>query len=138
MSNEAFRRKVAELVAADPRFSKKAYYFVADAVTYTAKKIRENNPELGKHISGRQLLEGIREYALDQFGPLALDVLNDWGVRQTEDFGSLVFKMVENQLLGASEEDSPADFVNVYDFREAFLKPFTPPTAPASPLPKIE
>ncbi|OPZ27788.1 MAG: hypothetical protein BWZ02_01522 [Lentisphaerae bacterium ADurb.BinA184] len=138
MSNEAFRRKVAELVAADPRFAKAAYFFVADAVTFTTKKVRDTSPEAGKHISGRQLLDGIREYALEQFGPLALDVLDDWGVRRTEDFGAIVFKMVENQLLGASEDDSPADFVNVYDFREAFIRPFAPTAGPVRPLPKIE
>jgi uncharacterized repeat protein (TIGR04138 family) len=127
MRRDEFAAKVDELVEEDSRYAAAAYHFVADAVSYTARKIRETQRDSGRHISGQELLEGIREFALGQFGPLALDVLTDWGVRKTEDFGAIVFRMVGKGLLGSSEQDSHLDFAKGYDFREAFLKPFMPP-----------
>jgi uncharacterized repeat protein (TIGR04138 family) len=130
MNQEKFQRKVAAIVARDQRYRAAAYAFVADAVTYTSKQHETESREVGsrsKHITGRELLEGIREFALKQFGPLTLDVLDDWGVRCTEDLGEIVFAMVDNGLLGATEEDSKGDFQGGYDFRQAFLRPFAAP-----------
>ena len=86
-------------------------------------KTSRNRPA---HVSGQQLLEGIRAHALEQFGPLTLMVLEEWGVRRCEDFGELVFNMVENSLLGKTENDSRDDFKGGYDFNEAFRRPFLP------------
>ena len=72
------------------------------------------------HVTGQELLEGIRVYGLDQFGPLARQVFEHWGIQSTEDFGHIVFLLVEVKLLGKTEEDSIADFREVYDFAEAF------------------
>ena len=138
MTNEEYDQRVEEILSADRRFARAAYSFVADAVSHTTKALREKGGEGPRHISGQQLLEGIREYALAQFGPLALDVLTDWGVCRTEDFGAIVFAMVGKKLLGASEEDSPADFADSYDFREAFLRPFLAPEGPVPPLAPID
>ncbi len=125
MRRDEFADRIKQLVRDDPRYHPQAYHFVADAVSYTAKKMRENEPTASRHIRGQELLDGIREYALDRFGPLTLDVLDDWGVRRTEDFGHIVFRMVDANLLGASDSDRPEDFANGYDFRDAFLAPFT-------------
>ncbi len=134
MNKQQYREKLALLLAEDDRYPMAAYHFVADAVSYTVKK-QESVVESAKnaHISGRELLEGIKEYALGQFGPLALDVLHDWHIQQTEDFGQIVFNMVRHNLLGASEHDSMVDFTGGYDFRHAFLRPFAaePPVAGA-------
>jgi uncharacterized repeat protein (TIGR04138 family) len=72
------------------------------------------------------LLEGIRQYALHQFGPMAVTVFEDWGVRRSEDFGELVFNMVDIGLLAKTDEDSRADFERGFDFREALQNPFLP------------
>ena len=79
-----------------------------------------------RHVSGQELLAGIRAYALDQYGPMTLTVLSEWGVRGCEDFGELVFNMVENNLLAKTKDDSRDDFKNGYTFEEAFRKPFLP------------
>ncbi len=133
-------RKLQEAVAGilkqDPRYHADAYEFVADAVSHMTAEMRKREGG-GRHISGQELLEGIRGLALDQYGPLALDVLTEWGLSRTEDFGEIVFNLVEHKLLGASEEDSRQDFANSYDFHEAFLKPFVETGDFPTNLPKI-
>jgi uncharacterized repeat protein (TIGR04138 family) len=110
------------------------------AVSVTMDRLKEGDDPAAppRHISGRELLEGIRELAIERFGPLALDVLREWGVRRTEDFGNIVFNLVNAGLLGASDEDSPRDFAGGYDFNEVFVKPFLEPESPPGPLPKID
>jgi uncharacterized repeat protein (TIGR04138 family) len=82
---------------------------------FTQEKLKRSD-----HVSGRELLEGIREFGLEQYGPMTLTVFQHWGIRTTEDFGEIVFNLVENGLLKKTEEDSRADFKNVYDFKEVF------------------
>ncbi len=79
-----------------------------------------------RHVSGQELLDGLREFALEEFGPMAQTVLGGWGVRRTEDFGEIVFNLVEAGLLGKTDQDSRADFANGYDFDDAFRNPFRP------------
>lgn len=122
MKTDKQHQRLKDILDEDSRFRQDAYLFVGEAVAFTMAELSQKGQT--RHISGRQLLEGIRKYALEQFGPLALDVLQDWGVNSCADFGDIVFHMVEHNLLGASEEDSPADFRPGYDFREAFLQPF--------------
>jgi len=122
MKHEQQQQRLDKIIKEDPRFKRDAYLFVSEAVAYTMAKLREEG--VPRHITGQELLDGIREHALETFGPLTLDVLQDWGVGSCEDFGAIVFNMVEHSLLGASDEDSPEDFTGGYDFHEAFLKPF--------------
>lgn len=125
--DEKFKETVAALVAADPRFARAAYEFVSQAVTYTSRKHRRESPDpQRRHITGQQLLDGFRELALEQFGPLAGNVVRDWGIVRTEDVGDIVFRLVNAKLLGASEADSPADFADGYTFDDAFVRPFLP------------
>jgi uncharacterized repeat protein (TIGR04138 family) len=105
-----------DLVARDPRYRPDAYRFVFEALDYTLKSIGRQ----AGHVSGRELLEGIRDCALEQFGGLAGLVLDQWGVRATQDFGEIVFNLVEAGLMGKTETDSREDFRNVYDFRDVF------------------
>ena len=92
-----------------------------------------------RHVTGQELLTGLRHFALDQFGPMAKTVLDYWGIRRCEDFGELVFNMVDKGILGKTAEDSRADFRNGFDFDEAFVHPYRPETparqvSPAEPL----
>lgn len=75
-----------------------------------------------RHISGQQLCIGLRDLAIERYGMLARTVLNRWGVRKTEDFGTLVYAMIDRSELRVGENDSIADFNNVYDFVEAFAE----------------
>ena len=105
-----------DLVARDPRYKPDAYRFVFEALDYTLKSQGRD----GGHVSGRQLLEGIRDFALDQFGGLAGLVFDQWGIRCTGDFGEIVFNLVEAGLMGKTENDSREDFRDVYAFQEVF------------------
>ena len=121
-----FEDVLSKILEKDSRYDREAYIFLRDALEFTQKAISKASKGKTGHISGQQLLNGIREYALAMFGPMALTVLDEWGVRKCEDFGNMVFSMVENGLLHKTEKDSPDDFKNVFTFEEAFRDPFIP------------
>lgn len=105
----------------DSRYAAEGYTFVRSGLDHTVRRL-----EKPRHVSGPELLDGIREFALTEFGPMTKTVLNRWGIRRTEDIGEIVFNMVDAGLLGKTEKDSRADFSGGYDFDEAFRKPFQP------------
>lgn len=109
------------LLSRDPRYSIEAYAFVRDGLEFTVRRLEEP-----RHISGQELLDGIREFARKEFGPMTKTVLNRWGLHRTEDVGEVVFNLVETGLLGKTEEDHRSDFVDGYDFVEAFVRPYQP------------
>ncbi len=126
MQELTFESTLALILAKDPRYHREAYLFVKDALDHTQKLVlKENKGEL-RHVSGQELLRGIREYALTQFGPMTQMVFEEWGIKRCEDFGEIVFNMVEIGLLGKTDQDSREDFANSYDFDDAFRKPFLP------------
>ncbi|MBU3958592.1 MAG: hypothetical protein KKE91_01875 [Candidatus Omnitrophica bacterium] len=112
---EDFYHKVKEIIGKDPRYRPDAYEFLMQALLLTQRKLKRNG-----HISAGELLVGIREFGLDQYGPMAKAVLEYWGIKSTEDFGEIVFNMVENGLMRKTDADSRDDFKNVYDFNQAF------------------
>jgi len=114
------------VLAKDTRYQREAYHFLKDALDHTQKQVMRQKREEMRHVSGQELLEGIRDYALSQFGPMTQMVFEEWGIKRCEDFGELVFNMVEIGLLGKTEKDSREDFANGYSFDEAFRKPFLP------------
>jgi uncharacterized repeat protein (TIGR04138 family) len=79
-----------------------------------------------RHVTGQELLEGIRQYGLQQYGPMTMTVLAEWGLNNCRDFGEVVFNMVESGLLAKTEKDTRSDFQKGYDFTDAFCKPFWP------------
>ncbi len=104
-------------------FPPEAFLFVQQGLRYTIDQIRRHEPDLpeqGRHVSGQELCLGLRDYASNQFGRLARLVLFRWRIRSTEDFGRIVFAMVEAGLMRKTEEDSLEDFRGVYEFDEAF------------------
>jgi len=117
---------VGQLCARDARFGRDAYHFTREALDFTQKLVSRENKGAVRHVTGQELLEGIRQYALQQYGPMTETVLAEWGITNCRDFGEIVFNMVENGLLAKTETDSRADFQNGYEFIEAFRKPFWP------------
>ncbi|HLY10508.1 MAG TPA: Minf_1886 family protein [Planctomycetota bacterium] len=107
--------RLKSVVARDGRYHLNAYRFVYEALDYSVKQLEKK-----RHISGRELLEGIKNLAIEQFGGLAVMVFDVWGVRKTSDFGNIVFNLVGADLMSRSEEDTREDFDGVYDFREVF------------------
>jgi len=111
------------VLSTDARYDFNAYAFVYEALEFTQKLYgrdsASDDPHV-RHVTGQELVEGTRQYALSQFGPLAATVFRNWGVTSTADFGEIVFNLVEARLMGKTETDSRQDFKNGYDFDEAF------------------
>jgi uncharacterized repeat protein (TIGR04138 family) len=129
MQDLEFTEIVGLICKEDSRFDRKAYTFVRQALDHTVKELRRKNPErTGKsqHVTGAELLLGIRAYALDQFGPLTKTVLNTWGITRCVDFGDIVFNLIEYNVFSKTDSDRREDFADLYDFDEAFVKPFAP------------
>jgi len=121
-----FDEAVEQILAKDPRFARDAYAFVRESLDFTQKLIGKENRGTIRHITGQELLDGIRQFALQQFGPMAATVFEEWGLMNCRDFGDIVFNMVEISLLAKTDKDSRDDFQNGYDFTDAFRKPFWP------------
>ena len=122
--------EVVELIhKEDPRYDRKAYTFIRHGLDQTVKDLRKKDAERtqrSQHVTGPELLEGLRSYALDQYGPLAKTVLNSWGINRCRDFGDLVFNLIEYNVFSKTENDRREDFSDIYTFDEAFVKPFLP------------
>ena len=145
MQKIGFAEALDSIVANDPRYHRDAYVFLRDALDYTTKQQKKTKGASVRHVAGPELLEGVRQYALKEFGPMVVTVLSYWGVRSCEDVGHMVFNLIGAGIFGKTEEDSIDDFKNVFDFQEAFVKPFAPeksarldaPNALPAPAPKL-
>jgi uncharacterized repeat protein (TIGR04138 family) len=126
MQEVNFDEALEKILAHNTRFSRDAYLFVREALDFTQKMISKENRGTIRHVTGVELLEGIRQFALQQFGPMAITVFDEWGVRDCKDFGEIVFNMVEIGLLAKTEKDTRDDFQTGYSFIDAFQKPFWP------------
>ena len=111
---------VLDLVRKDPRYAAEAYHFVFEALDYTLKRRGGGR----KHVTGPEIMEGMRLLALETFGYLARSVLESWGIRRTDDVGEVVFRLIEVDLLQKTADDKKDDFVGLYDFGEAFDQAF--------------
>jgi uncharacterized repeat protein (TIGR04138 family) len=130
---------LAELLREDKRYQKSAYLFVFDALNYAHSALGmggqsseaggERSESVERHLTGQQLCEAIRLYALDQYGYMAKVVLNSWGVLTTGDFGEIVFNLIRVGLMRKTSDDRREDFENVFDFETGLRQSFeiTPP-----------
>lgn len=102
-----------------------AFHFVREGLSFTAEQVhsqRAGLPDADRHISGQQLCMGLRDFAIQQYGLLAPTVMEHWHVRRTDDFGRIVFAMIDEGLMSKTQDDSVDDFRAVYDFDEAFSR----------------
>lgn len=141
MQKIGFAEALDSIVAADPRYQREAYIFLRDTLDYATKQQKKAKGTTVRHVSGPELLDGVRLYALKEFGPMVMTVFENWGVHSTEDIGHMVFNLIGAGVFGKTDEDSIEDFKNVYDFGEAFVKPFAPEKKlegrPGLPAPKV-
>ncbi len=126
MRDKLFLDAIKKIQQKDDTYPVEAYFFIRSALDTIIKVLDKPATGPGRHVSGQELLEGMRLFALQKFGPMALTVLNSWNIYRTEDFGNLVFNMVEIGILGSTAEDTREDFIDGYDFDDAFRKPFLP------------
>jgi uncharacterized repeat protein (TIGR04138 family) len=158
MQAATFEEALEQLLVKEHRYHRDAYLFLREALDHTRAMLGRDNKAVRRlkdvmqgemkgvireelkraseeqHVTGQQLLEGVRELALETFGPMAITVFEEWGVHSCQDFGEMVFILVENQLLRKTDKDSRADFENGYDFEEAFRKPFLPRSKIPAPV----
>ena len=127
MTHANLEEKLEEIATRDGRYLVNAYRFIFDSLDYVIVKLgRDHHPIGDRHVSVDQLLEGIRESALDHFGPLSRLVFEHWGIHSTEDIGEIVFDLVEGGLLNKQESDLKEDFANGFNFRDDFEDHYVP------------
>lgn len=115
----------------DPRYERRSYFFLRDALDHTVTSVRKAETKSGKsrgtnHVTGQELVEGIKNYALQQFGPMAYHVLTQWGITRCSDFGVMVYQLIAVGVFSKTDADRQEDFAELYDFETAFVKPFLP------------
>jgi len=116
---------IQKIVAQDPRYPVEAYLFVQEALEHTQRALGRNKIDQ-KHVGGKELLEGIRLFALKTFGPMVPTMLEEWGIHSCEDFGEIVFNMIEHKVASKTDSDTRDDFKGGYNFEDVFRKPFVP------------
>jgi uncharacterized repeat protein (TIGR04138 family) len=121
-----FEQSVVSILKRDKRFDPHAYFFLKDALDFTLKRIAESNGGQARHVSGPELLAGYRDFALEQFGPMASTLMEEWSIRKCQDVGDMVFHLIEEQVFGKQESDRKEDFSEVFDFQESLIAPFLP------------
>lgn len=126
MQEVRFEEALEQILATDARYHRDAYHFLREALDFTQKIVARENADRMRHVTGQELLDGIRQFALNQFGPMTPTVFAEWGITECRDFGNLVFNMVEIGLLAKTQEDSRADFEGGYSFDDAFRAPYLP------------
>jgi len=126
MQKIGFAEALDSIVASDPRYQRDAYVFLRDALDFTTKQQKKVKGATVRHVTGPELLGGVRQYALKEFGPLVMTVFDNWGIHSCEDIGNMVFNLIGAGIFGKTEEDSIEDFKDVYDFEESFVTPFAP------------
>jgi uncharacterized repeat protein (TIGR04138 family) len=132
MQKIGFAEALDSIVRSDPRYQRDAYVFLRDALDFTTKQQKKAKGTSVRHVTGPELLDGLRRYALREFGPMVMTVFDNWGIHSCGDIGNMVFNLIGAGIFGKTEEDSIEDFRNVYDFEEVFVKPFAPGKAVAS------
>ncbi len=115
------KKSPEEVGKADGRYDPAAFRFVYEGLGFTVKETSEEP----RHISGQDLSDGLRRFALERWGRLALMVLNQWGIKTTRDFGEIVYSLIEHEWMSAQPTDTIDDFDDVYDFQEVFQKSFS-------------
>ena len=120
-----FDQAVKNIRERDARFETEAYTFLSEALNTTVSKLTESK-QPNRHVTAQELLFGFRDLALKEYGPMAITLLEEWGLKQTADIGDMVFQLIEEGLFGKQDSDAIEDFHGVFDFQEAFTQPYQP------------
>jgi uncharacterized repeat protein (TIGR04138 family) len=122
----SFNEVVQQIIDRDSRYEKEAYIFLKEALEFTIKQKKRGKTETGSHVNASELLDGFRQLALKEFGPMGMTVLEYWGVRASDDVGEMVFNLIGAGVFGKTESDTVEDFHRALDFHAAFVTPFEP------------
>ncbi len=130
MNQTAIDQKIDEILGREDRYDRAAYKFVAQAVTFTVGRLPAH-----RHVSALELLYGLRDFARQEYGPMAAMVLNAWGLKSASDVGRIVYLLIDAKLLSASPEDDPTDFDVEFQLAD---DDSSPADTPLPPLPRID
>jgi uncharacterized repeat protein (TIGR04138 family) len=125
MSKLPLEKAITQLTARPGAYCEEAYHLVNSALTRTLVNLGVAT-SVNHHVSGPELCNGFREYVLKEYGPISSTMLEMWGIHGTYDVGRIVFQFIEIGYYSQSQDDRLEDFLNVYDFHEAFVRPFEP------------
>jgi uncharacterized repeat protein (TIGR04138 family) len=129
IEEDSFEDTVEQIVARNDRYDRKAYLFVRDSLRLTVESaIKGGHPS---DVQATDVLNGLRESAVEQFGPMAKFVLEEWGIHSCQDFGEILFNLAEAGFLANSAKGCRTAFGNGFDFDTALRKPFLPQEEPA-------
>lgn len=128
-----FQEAVEKIVTRDERYRSDAYLFLREVMDFSIKRQKKQRKEFPPtHVSTTELLEAFRLLALKEFGPMALTLLQYWGIKSSIDIGQIIFNLIEAGVVGKTEDDTLAAFATGFDFEQAFVHPFQPKVS--SPL----
>ena len=129
MNPETFDDMVSRIYEADFRFDTDAYYFLRDALDRTSRALGRDGPKAEeRHLSGAELAAGFRDCMLEDFGPMAATVAEDWGVEKSDDIGAMVYNLIEAGAFGKAPNDRRADFNGLFDLIDELEAPYLPNT----------
>ncbi len=124
-----FQETVEQFLIEDPRYPLDAYFFVRDGFEYAVRRFQEEQASLGKNakntLSGAELSNGLKEFALDEFGPMAAFTLGEWNIFSTSDFGELVYNLIKMKLFSQNKGDKREDFDNLFDLQAELRRPYS-------------
>ena len=126
MQQVHFEQALDKIVKREPRFTKDAYFFLKEALDRTVTERQNNDPNVAHHVTAQELLQGFKEFALEEFGPMAATLLAEWGVTSSSDIGTMVFALIEEGIFGKQESDERSDFDEGFDFHQCFVSPYLP------------
>lgn len=126
MQPTQFMDAVKAVLTRDDRFDIGAYYFLKDALDFTVKRAMDSNDGQQRHVTASELLYGFRDLALQEFGPMASTMMEEWGITQCSDIGSMVFELIEEGAFGKQDSDTPEDFTNIFSLEKTLSEPFLP------------
>ena len=124
-----FDQALYNILKRDPRFAPDAYAFLKQALDYTVTEHTKEDPEMSQHVTAKELLNGFRALAINEYGPMASTLFNEWGIHSCSHIGDMVFNLIEEGMFGKQDSDNRSDFTDVYDFHEAFILPYLPKSA---------
>lgn len=121
---KSFNDVVDQIVSRDSRYEKEAYIFLKDALEFTIKQLKRPQNDPNSHVSAAELLDGFRQLALKEFGPMTMTVLEYWRITSSQDIGNMVYALIEAGVFGKTDSDAPEDFHQALNFHTAFVAPF--------------
>ncbi len=126
MKSTSFDQAVDKIVSRNRCYDAEAYYFVRDALDFSLERLIRQEGGMGRHLKGQELLKGVVDYALKEYGPLAWTVLSSWNIKKDIDVGHVVYNLIDEEVFSKSDSDSFHDFDQSMNMKELLEAPFKP------------